>query len=213
MLIIRSPAPTLVEARPEDLLLVLLPLPLFTVPFVLLPDLMVLAMGVVAPVLAASALALRRSVAESLRSPSLPASLAGALLLYLVFLAGGLLSRILGMWWQVERVYSSLTHSPLEVLLLVAIGFSEEVYWRGYLQEDLLASRLKAPWWLSSLPYSLVHLVSGMPLLVLAALPVGLVMGFLARRWGVGTSALAHTAWLYLVLYLAPVPVVLGAAA
>jgi len=99
MLIIRSPTPTLVEARPEDLLLVLLPLPLFTVPFVLLPDLMVLAMGVVAPVLAASALALRRSVAESLRSPSLPASLAGALLLYLVFLAGGFLSRILGMWW------------------------------------------------------------------------------------------------------------------
>ena len=195
------------------MLLVLLPLLLFTVPFVLLPDLMVLAMGAVAPVLAAAALAMRRGVAGSLRSLSLSASLAGALLLYLVFLAGGLLSRILGMWWQVERVYSSLTRSPLEVLLLAVIGFSEEVYWRGYLQEDLLVSRLRAPWWLSSLPYSLVHLVSGMPLLVLAALPVGLVMGFLARRWGVGTSALAHSAWLYIVLYLAPVPAVLGAVA
>jgi hypothetical protein len=202
-----------VAARPEDLLLVLLPLPLFTVPFLLLPDVMVLAMGVVAPALAASALALRRSIAGSLRSPSLPASLVGALLLYVVFLMGGLLSKTLGMWWQVERVYSSLTRSPLEAALLAVIGISEEVYWRGYLQEDLLVSRLGAPWWLSSLPYSLVHLVSAMLLLVLAALPVGLVMGFLARRWGVGTSALAHAAWLYIVLYLAPVPAVLGAAA
>uniref|UniRef100_A0A7C3SM01 CPBP family intramembrane metalloprotease n=1 Tax=Thermofilum pendens TaxID=2269 RepID=A0A7C3SM01_THEPE len=200
-------------ARLEDLLLVLLPLLLFTVPFVLFPDVMVLAMGAVAPALAAAALTLRRGIAGSLRSLSLPASLACSLLLYLVFLAGGLLSRTLGMWWQVERVYSSLTYSPLEVLLIALIGFSEEVYWRGYLQEDLLVSRLRAPWWLSSLPYSLVHLVSGMPLLVLAALPVGVVMGFLARRWGVGTSALAHTAWLYIVLYLAPVPVVLGVAA
>jgi len=203
----------LVAARPEDLLLVLLPLPLFTVPFLLLPDVMVLAMGVVAPALAMPALALRRSIAGSLRSLSLPASLVGALLLYVVFLVGGLLSKTLGMWWQVERVYSSLTRSPLEAALLAVIGISEEVYWRGYLQEDLLVSRLGAPWWLSSLPYSLVHLVSAMPLLVLAALPVGLVMGFLARRWGVGTSALAHAAWLYIILYLVPVPAVLGAAA
>jgi len=59
-------------------------------------------------------------------------------------------------------------------------------------------------------PYSLVHLVSGMPLLILAAVPVGLVLGFVAEKAGVAASGLGHALWLYAVLYALPVPAVIG---
>lgn len=200
-------------AKTTDYLLVALPWPLFYAAFNLAPARLVLAMSLVSSSLAVLALALRPSSRAALR-PSRGWALAwfpGALALYLIFLAGGAFSVAVGVWWQVLRVYSSLTHTPVELAAVLVVGFAEEIFWRGYLQEDLVVSRLREPWWLSVIPYSLVHAVSGLPLLILAAAPVGLVMGLLARRWGVVCSAAAHAAWLYLVLYIAPIPAVLGA--
>ncbi|MEM0093620.1 MAG: CPBP family intramembrane glutamic endopeptidase [Thermofilum sp.] len=202
-------------ARTEasDYLLLALPWPLFYVVFNLALEWLVLAMSLAASTLAAFALALKPSLRSRL-PPSRGWLLAwplGALALYFVFIAGGAFSVAVGMWWQVLRVYSSLTRTPVELAAVFVVGLAEEVFWRGYLQEDLIVSRLGRPWWLSAIPYSLVHLVSGLPLLILAAAPVGLVTGLLARKWGVACSAAAHIAWLYLVLYIAPVPAILGA--
>ena len=200
-------------ADARDYLLLALPWPLFYIAFNLAPGSLVLAMCAVSSCMAGLAAALKPSALASLKPGRgwVLASLLGSVTLYLVFVAGGLFSRAVGAWWQVLRVYSSLERSPLELLSTVVVGFAEEVYWRGYVQEHFISRQAGRPWWCSAIPYSLVHIVSGLPLLVLAAAPVGLIMGWLAKRWGVACSAAAHALWLVLVLYAAPVPAVLGA--
>jgi len=88
--------------------------------------------------------------------------------------------------------------------LIPVIGFMEEVYWRGYLQETLLVGKLRVGWVLSTIPYALVHVTSGLVILPLAAWFAGFVLGFTARTHGLPASIIAHVLWLYLVLYLLP---------
>jgi len=193
-----------------DALLLALPWPLFAVPFQLLRSQMVEAMSVVAALLAACVLAAGR-VRVDLKGGLWPAyTLGGAAALYVAFLAGGLFAKATGMWWQVEAVYSSVKPGLLQLLGLLVLGVAEEVYWRGYVQGYVVVRALGKRWWLSVVPYSLVHLVSGMPLLILAAVPVGLVLGFVAEKAGIAASGLGHVLWLYVVLYALPVPAVIG---
>lgn len=199
--------------RKSDYLMLAIPWPLFYVAFHFAAGGLVITMSAAALAMATLALALNPGIKEALKPQPgwLPASFLGALALHLIFVTGGIFSIAVGAWWQVLRVYNSLARTPLELLAVAVVGFAEEVYWRGYLQEHLVVARLRMPWWLAAVPYSLVHLVSGLPLLILAAAPVGLVAGILARKKGVACSAAAHIAWLYLVLYVAPVPSILGA--
>lgn len=197
------------ELRPLDLILLALPWLLFTVPFQLARSRMIEAMVVVSALLAAAALAAGRAKVDARGRGWFLYSLVGAALLYAVFLAGGVFARATGMWWQVEAVYASVKAEPLQLAGVALIGVAEEVYWRGYVQGYVVERALGRRWWLSAAPYSLVHVVSGMPLLVLAALPVGLVLGLVAERGGVAASGLGHALWLYTVLYALPVPAVL----
>ena len=168
--------------------------------------------ALVAAVLASSAvmaslslLALRGRLLATLR-PSPRRLAAGALAslpLYAVFQAGGRLAGALGLGEYVGEVYSMVDLGPVTAVALAAVSVFEEVYWRGAVQEVVLAGR-GLPWWLSSVPYSLVHAATGNPVLVAAALVVGLYLGLTARLLGVAASAAAHYAWLLLVFSVPP---------
>ncbi|ABM81163.1 type II CAAX prenyl endopeptidase Rce1 family protein [Hyperthermus butylicus] len=137
-------------------------------------------------------------------------SVAYAVLLYALFVAGGVLSKLLGLWEGVAAVYGMVGRGLHLVPALAWIGFLEEVYWRGGFQEGLLSRATRRPWLASSLVYSAVHVFTGNLVLVAAALVVGLVLGFEAHRCGVAASSLTHVLWLYAVILVAPVNLLLG---
>ncbi|MEB3860389.1 MAG: CPBP family intramembrane metalloprotease, partial [Desulfurococcales archaeon] len=127
-----------------------------------------------------------------------------SLALYLLFYAGNIVSRALGLGGDVERVYAMVEATVDRLALLGAISVAEELYWRGGIQESLVKSRLGRPWWLSAIPYSLAHVSSGITVLVPAALVAGLVLGLAAHRHGIATAIIAHYTWLILSFKIAP---------
>jgi membrane protease YdiL (CAAX protease family) len=189
-----------------DLALVLLPWPLFLVPFRLASENVILSMALVSTILALTAITFNRTLLEllTLNVRVLIAGLISAITLYLAFLLGHILASSIGLGQQVNLVYSIINVGYLELALIPVIGFMEEAYWRGYLQETLVVRKLRVNWALSTIPYALVHVTSGLAILVLAAWVVGLVLGFTARTQGLSASIIAHVLWLYLVLYVLP---------
>jgi len=189
-----------------DLALELLPWPLFSVPFRLASENLILSMALVSTILALTAITFNRTLLEllTLNVRVLIAGLISAIALYLVFLLGHILASSIGLGQQVNLVYSIINMGYLELALIPVIGFMEEAYWRGYLQETLVVRKLRVSWALSTIPYALVHVTSGLAILVLAAWVVGLVLGFTARTQGLSASIIAHVLWLYLVLYVLP---------
>ncbi len=135
----------------------------------------------------------------------------GAAFLYLLFYLGGLASATLGIGSLVQSIYATIysqTSKAALFVLLALIGLSEEIYWRGGVQGYLrLHSRAfrRAPWLPAAAYYSLVHIVTLNPVLVSAALVVGLVTGTLAQKYGIAASSIAHIAWLEAVVLFAPV--------
>jgi len=189
-----------------DLALVLLPWPLFLVPFRLASENLILSMALVSTILALTAITFNRTLLEllTLNVRVLIAGLISAITLYLAFLLGHILASSIGLGQQVNLVYYIINVGYLELALIPVIGFMEEAYWRGYLQETLVVRKLRVNWALSTIPYALVHVTSGLAILVLAAWVVGLVLGFTARTQGLSASIIAHVLWLYLVLYVLP---------
>lgn len=137
--------------------------------------------------------------------------LLAAIGLYAVFFAGNILARrILPFAGAgISQVYGFKTGaSPLRVIFLMAlvIGPGEELFWRGYLQRNfqdrcggfggfLLATAL----------YTLVHVGSGNPMLVLAAAVCGLFWGYLyLRTKSVLLVLISHTVWDLAVFILFP---------
>lgn len=131
--------------------------------------------------------------------------------LYAVFFAGNLLARrILPFAGSgISQVYGfKAGASPLRIIFLMAlvIGPGEELFWRGYLQRNfqdryggfagfLLATGL----------YTLVHVGSGNPMLILAAAVCGLFWGYLyLRTKSVLLVLISHTLWDLAVFILFP---------
>ncbi len=178
---------------------------LWPLSFVLLREHFIWAMTASTGILGAATL-LMLGASEKLRPRPrwIPAAAAYTAILYLAFAAGNLLAEALGLGGGVEEVYRMVGRDPLLAAPLAWIGFWEEVYWRAGFQEKLVVERLRKPWILASIPYALVHVSTGNPVLVAAALVVGLVLGHEAHRFGAAASAASHVAWLYLVLLAAP---------
>ena len=127
----------------------------------------------------------------------------GALGLYAAFYTGNVAAEAVGMGWQVREVYEAVPRGVSVLVALAVASVGEELYWRGALQEVALR-RVGLPWWSSSIFYASGHIASGLPLLALAALVAGLILGFIARRWGVAASTVSHYLWLLAVFYVAP---------
>jgi hypothetical protein len=100
-----------------DLALVLLPWPLFLVPFRLASENVILSMALVSTILALTAITFNRTLLEllTLNVRVLIAGLISAIALYLVFLLGHILDSSIGLGQQVNLVYSIINVGYLEL--------------------------------------------------------------------------------------------------
>lgn len=138
------------------------------------------------------------------------AGLLMALALYAVFIGGNALLRFMGLGRYVVVVYvmiRSMVNKYALAMALVLIGFMEEVYWRGGLQE--LARGLggvlgREPWIASMIYYTLVHISTLNPALIAGAFAVGLFDGILADKLGLVSSIITHVIWLELMMVILP---------
>ena len=109
--------------------------------------------------------------------------LAIAVLLWLTFYAGNILSQLLFPFSreQVNLIYNikgDASPTLLALLLLFIIGPAEEIFWRGYMQRTL--SKFRSPFvafLLTTACYTAVHLPSGNFMLIMAAMVCGIVWG------------------------------------
>lgn len=137
--------------------------------------------------------------------------IASALLLYGLFWVG---HAVLVAWipeavQMVGSVYARREHAPawaLAMLLGLWIGPIEEVFWRGvvqsYLQQKLSSGAALLG---TTLLYSLIHIWSGNPLLMLAAFIAGLGWGALLLWTGsLVPSIVSHALWDVLMFVLLP---------
>lgn len=201
-------------------MIAILPPILFPLSFLILKSIFIISMSISTTLLAilGSIIMLRRGVYRviAIRSSTpgiLIHAVLGSIALYIAFLLGGLLSIALGMWGYVEDVYRSIRETASEYgsllpLFLAVIGASEEIFWRGYIQGYILGKetlKRSLGFFLTAIYYTAVHIPTANPPLIAGALVVGLVMGFIAQRYGILCSALSHIIWLELVVIHIPV--------
>jgi len=111
---------------------------------------------------------------------------------------------------NINSVYANRgTLSPALVggLLFFPIGFGEELFWRGFIQRRF-TQRWNAPkaLLLTTLLYTCVHIPTGNPVLILAALTVGLFWG--ALYWysgGIIPALISHMLWDPMIFVLWPI--------
>ena len=138
--------------------------------------------------------------------------LVSAAALYGVFWGGNLLSRAwFGEWagQGIDSVYGLKSGASLtRIVLLIAllIGPTEEVFWRGLLQRQFAARWGRwGAFLLATALYAGVHISSGNPMLVLAAVVCGVFWGLLYLwRGSVLLNVVSHTAWDLAVFVLFP---------
>jgi len=109
----------------------------------------------------------------------------------------------------IGRVYALRSGTPLfRIVLLIAfiIGPGEELFWRGFFQENAGAGPGRAAGFiLASLLYTSVHLASGNIMLVLAAAVCGVFWGWLYMRYRSPLlNVVSHTVWDLLVFIIFP---------
>jgi membrane protease YdiL (CAAX protease family) len=144
-------------------------------------------------------------------SPSISGLVGGivsAILLYLFFWSGFQIVRgIPAFLQQTSWVYGLRGSTPLStifLLILFPIGPAEEIYWRGLIQSRLgrvLSTRNALI--LTSVLYSLIHLSTLNPSLMLVALVGGLVWGYMFNRFkNLFPVLISHIIWDELIFVL-----------
>ena len=108
----------------------------------------------------------------------------------------------------VTSVYDLKTNRSLLIiaaLLVFPIGPGEETYWRGLIQRKLQASGQRYAWVLQAIPYTLIHLFTLNPPLLLTALIGGLAWGYLYKLSGsITPSILSHVVFDLLIFVVLP---------
>ena len=165
--------------------------------------------------LAGSALALDRGRLRDLyafRPVHLLIGVCSAVVLYVVFYAGDLVASRLFDFARPEvgRIYGTREQAPalfIALALLLWIGPAEEVFWRGFVQ-NRLSERFGTVWgWLAaSLAYTLVHVWSFNPMLLVAAAVCGLFWGAVfARCKSVWPGLVSHALWDVTIFVMLPI--------
>ena len=133
-----------------------------------------------------------------------------ALLLYLIFYFAKFGSELLFSWshQQIMSVYLLKTELDyrLIILVLLIVGIGEELFWRGFLQQELSKKIGNKLGYISmSLVYGLVHIWTGNLILVLAALTAGLFWGYLfLRKKSINVVIISHIVWDLLIFIILP---------
>jgi hypothetical protein len=142
-----------------------------------------------------------------------------AALLYAVFFVGNqflmLLSRLFPSLLpdragNIASVYANLgglSPALVGLLLFCPIGFGEEIFWRGYVQRRLGESGSAASAFaLTTLLYTAIHVPTGNPVLILAALTCGLFWG--GVYWATGRLVpvlVSHMLWDPMIFVVLPI--------
>ena len=197
-----------------DLLYLLLPLVLWPATFIVFKSQFIYAMSISTLILGTfTLLRYRRYIRWSKGGLAsvFAWGLAGAALLYAIFFIGYLIAIHLGMVGYVYQVYSEIYSQNgfiLTAVLLALIGVFEELYWRGGLQGymDKRPGKFKGKGWLAAaLYYSLVHISTLNPVLVVAAMFVGFTASTIAYKRGIAASTITHVVWIELIVLILPV--------
>jgi len=133
-----------------------------------------------------------------------------AVLLYGVFWVGDIVTSLFPLQdGMIKNVYSTKEQADkwvIGALLLFPIGPGEEIFWRGLVQK-----RFVEKWGMmggiatATLIYSLVHLASINPFLILAALVCGAFWGFLYHYTkSIWICIVSHAVWDFMIFVLIP---------
>lgn len=138
--------------------------------------------------------------------------LLSAILLYLVFFLGNFFIKILfeTSKHQVSSVYTIKSGSStllISFLLLFVIGPAEEIFWRGFIQENLhfFTKKASISIILTTVIYTLVHIWALNPMLLIAAMICGLFWGYLYHRYQtLSLVIVSHSIWDFLIFIVFP---------
>lgn len=112
---------------------------------------------------------------------------------------------------QIGAIYGKGAHVPLPVvfaLLFLVTGPCEEIYWRGFLQRQLMLRYGNGRGWLlATAIYAGVHIWSFNFMLIGAAAVAGAFWGLLYWRWQrLAPVIVSHSIWSAVIFAVAPVP-------
>jgi len=148
----------------------------------------------------------------SFRLHSLVYGLVSAATLYLIFFLGNKLAlQILpGAQNQVGAIYylgAGVNKALVFLLLLFITGPGEEIFWRGFLQDRLMATQGKFSGYLmTTLLYAGVHVFSWNLVLILAALVAGSFWGLLYLwKRDLLVQIISHSLWSAVIFAVAPI--------
>ncbi len=111
---------------------------------------------------------------------------------------------------QIEAIYTTKTQLDslyIGLLLIFIIGPSEEIFWRGFVQNKLgQVSNPKKALIITTVIYCLVHIWAFNPMLLLAALVLGIHWGLLFYKYkSLVPGIISHAIWDTLIFVLFPV--------
>jgi membrane protease YdiL (CAAX protease family) len=134
-----------------------------------------------------------------------------AILLYFVFYAGNIISGYLFPFKdaQILSVYSNKAQGNsvlIGVLLLFVIGPGEEIYWRGFIQNNLSKRFGENKGYIfATLLYAGVHIITFNFMLVIAALVCGIYWGWIYKKEkSLVPIIISHAIWDFTVFVLFP---------
>jgi len=146
---------------------------------------------------------------EALRAPVL--GLLSAAILYGVFFAGGRIATILfssarAMVSDVYALKAGASPGLITFLLICIIGPGEEIFWRGFFQKQLEEKYGFYGVLLAVAAYTLIHLPSGNPMLIVAAAVCGGFWGlFFYYFRSIWANIISHAAWDVAIFLLWPI--------
>lgn len=111
---------------------------------------------------------------------------------------------------QISSVYLTKVGTSaiaISLLLLFVIGPAEEIFWRGFVQKNILQKTNKPVFsiLITTIIYTLVHIWSFNPMLLLAALVCGLFWGYLYYKFqSLSIVIISHSLWDFLIFVLLP---------
>ena len=168
-----------------------------------------------AAILAGLSMLLQPLLPEQLRfgPKAIIQGLLSAVVLYLIFWLGKLISTLIFPFasHQIGAIYGKGEGVPILAiffLLLLVTGPSEEIFWRGFLQRNLMLRYGKLRGWLlATAIYAGVHIWSFNFMLIGAAAVAGAFWGLLYLRWkSLAPVIISHAIWSAFVFAVVPVP-------